>query len=424
MTAATTPTATSYYYNPPSGPEIVAGEGVWLYDRDGRAYLDCEAGTFNVSLGYGHPEVVHAVRAQAERLIHVTSQFATEPLDALARELVEIAPPNLDRVHLKTISGSTAVEGAIRMAQLHTGRSEVITLFRSHHGQTLATTGIAGSGARRRRLATHPLAALQVPDPYCYRCFYRERPETCGFLCVDRIDDFIAYASSGRIACVVIEPISGNGGNVVPPDGYLQALRRFCDEREIVLIFDEVQTGLGRTGEMFAADHFGVAPHAMAIAKGLGGSGLPIAAILAEERLTGLHRDEHAFTGGGNLLGAAAALATLRVLRAPGFLAHVREVGAAILERFHAMQRRLPAIGDVRGVGLMIGIELVDRAGRPDVRLANDVVARGLEYGVVLRASEYGRGSVIKVRPALVITTEEAELLCDRIERLLATATG
>ena len=397
---------------------MAGGRGVYAFDDQGRRYIDCAAGTFNLSLGYGHPEIVEVVRAQAGKLIHASSSFRTEPVMELVERLVGVAPANLNRVHLKVASGSEANEGAIKIAQHATGGRDVVTLFRSHLGQTLAMGSYSGAAFRREPFPNVHPNALCVPDPYCHRCFYRQRPETCGLLCADRIEDFIEYASSGRVACVMVEPISGNGGNIVAPPGYLRRLREICDERDIVLVFDEIQTGFGRTGRMFAADHFGVSPHIMTVAKGLGGSGLQVAAILTEERLVGLDGMHHSFTYGSNVLAAAAACKTIEILERPGFLDNVRRVGDFVQDRLREMRERLPRIGDIRGVGLMIGFEVVDADGRPDVDTTKRLIGGAMDHGLLLRSSLYGRGNVIKFRPPLVMTVDEAAEACERIERL------
>ncbi|MGV9266900.1 aminotransferase class III-fold pyridoxal phosphate-dependent enzyme [Kitasatospora sp. NPDC003701] len=414
--------ALQHYYCLPDDLRVVGGEGVYLYADDGRRYLDCSSGTFNLSLGYAHPEIVEVVREQAGRLIHVTSKFQTEPLNALVSKLAEVSPPNLTRVHLKSASGSDANESAVKIAQVHTGKSDVITLFRGHLGQTLGMIGASGAAFRRTPFPSHLPGVVHVPDPHCLRCFYRQERATCGLLCVERINDFIDYASTGRVACVVLEPISGNGGNVVPPDGYLQALKDLCEERGILLVFDEIQTGFGRTGRMFAADHFGVAPHMMTFGKGLGGAGMPIAGILTEERLTGVEGHHINSTFGGNVLAAAAALKTVEVIGRPGFLENVRDVGAHVLDRLRDLATKVPFVQEVRGVGLMIGIDIVDRDGRPDPALTNHLAERGLDCGLLLRTSLYGHGNVLKVRPALVMTRQEADEMCDLLERLFLSA--
>ncbi len=412
---------TGHYYYPPDDLRAARGEGVYLYDEDGRRYLDCSAGTFNLSLGYSHPEIVATIRERAGELVHVTSKFQTAPGNELVRRLVGIAPEGLDRVHLKSSSGSDANEAAIKMAQHHTGRTDVVSLFRGHLGQTISMIGASGAAFRRAPFSFASTGVLHVPDPYCGRCFYRQSRDNCGLLCVERINDFIDFASSGRVAAVIVEPISGNGGNIVAPDGYLARLRQLCDERDIVLIFDEIQTGFGRTGRMFAAEHFGVTPDVLTFGKGLGGSGLPIAGLLTRERMAGLAGHHINSTFGGNVLASAVAAKTIEIISRPGFLENVRETGAYIMERLRDLAGRVRCITDVRGVGLMIGVEVVDRAGRPSAELTGHLAEVAQRRGLLMRTSLYGFGNVLKVRPALIMQRAEAEEMCDRIEELFVT---
>jgi len=417
------PDASSVYY-PVSARRMVRGEGVYLFDDGGRPYIDCASATFNLSLGYGHPAVVSAIKEQSDQLIHVTSSFQTEPINRLSSRLVELAPKRITRAHLKVSGGSSANEGAIKMAQRVTGRRDVITLFRSHVGQTMAMTSLSGNAFRKAPFPQVFPGGLHVPDPYCFRCFYRQTPDSCGMLCVDRINDFLEFASSGSVAAVLVEPISGNGGNIVPPPGYFAKLRELCDLHDIKLIFDEVQTGIGRTAHMFAADYFGVEPDALTIAKGLGGSGAQIAGILASEELAGLPAHDHSFTHGANLLAAAAANATLDIIDDPVFLANVTATGTYILGRLEIMKNRYRCIADVRGVGLMIGIEIVDDAGEADSALTNWLAEEAMAHGLILRTSRYGLGNVLKIRPPLVLTLTEAELICDRLDAVMQGHSG
>jgi 4-aminobutyrate aminotransferase len=400
----------------------VRGAGVHIYDDAGREYIDCASGTFNVSLGHGHPEVLAAMRAQAELLVQGSAAYRSPLVDELHARLAEVAPAGLGKAYVKPCSGSTANEAAIRFAQHVTGRRDVVSLHRSHHGQTALTTCVSGDSRRRAGLAHQFAGTVHVPGPYCYRCFYRQEPRTCGLLCAERVADFVDHASSGSVACLIVEPVLGNGGNIVAPDGYLGVLRRLCDERGILLIFDEVQTGIGRTGRMFAAEHHGVVPDIITVGKGLGGAGAPIAAILASDALPPMPPDLPAFTNGGNLMAVAAALKTLEIVGRPPFLANVRRVGERILARVRALQERTPAIGDVRGSGLMIGVEIVRADGEPDGALTNRLARAGLDHGLVLRTSTYGRGNVLKIRPPLVLDDREADTLCSRFERLMETA--
>jgi 4-aminobutyrate aminotransferase-like enzyme len=190
-------------YHHVSDTVLVKGKGIYVYDAEGTRYIDCASATFNLSLGYGHPEVLQAVQEQAEKLIHVTSTFQTDPINAVVRKLVEVSPENLTLVHPKVSSGSVANEGAIKIAQHYTGKRDVITLFRSHLGQTMMMTSMSGNAFRKEPFPNLFPGSIQVPDPYCHRCFYKQKPQTCDFLCVDRINDFVEYASSGSVACIV-----------------------------------------------------------------------------------------------------------------------------------------------------------------------------------------------------------------------------
>jgi 4-aminobutyrate aminotransferase len=392
-------------------------EGIYVRDTQGRQYIDCASGTFDQPLGYKHPAVIEAVRQQMEHLAYVGTPLLGDTLLELAAKLVAISPPNLNRVHLRDITGSTAVEGAVKIAQAYTGKRDVITVFASHHGQTYYTTNLSGNAFRRQLYPVSGGGTLHVPAADCNRCFYKKSYPSCDLMCVDSIKTFIEYASSGSVAAVVVEPVLGNGGNIVPPKPYFKKLRQLCDEMGIILIFDEVQTGLGRLGHMFAADYFEVEPHIMVLAKGLGGP-VPRAAILLEERLEKMPRYQHSTTGGSSLVSAASALATIRVVQQPGFLEGVREVGTYLGNRLQSLQARYPFIGDVRGVGLMWGLEIVYGSGAPHVDLCNRLAHLGREHGLLLRTSRYGYGNVLKIRPPLIITHQQVDELMERLELL------
>lgn len=398
---------------------LVSGKGLRVWDSEGREYLDCVSGTFNLSLGHNHPDVVAAIKRQADELVFASSMFQTDPTNRVIELLVELTPSNLTRVNLRSSGGSTANEGAVKIAQLHTGRRDVIVPFRGHIGQTRATSALNGIARMRAPFPASYPNAVNVPDPYCLRCFYRQHPDSCGFWCVDRIDDFLSYASSGSVACMIIEPISGVGGNIIPPRGYLQRLREFCDERGIILIFDENQTSFGRTGYLTAAEAFGVQPHMMTVSKGLSGSGLALAGIVTEERLVGMDRSLHGFTSAGHPLAAAAAIVTLERVRQPEFLGNVRTVGAALLADLVVLRAVFPEIGDVRGLGLMLGVELSEPDGSRSPRLARAVHQALMTRGIITRVSEHGQGNTIELRPPLILTPEDGRLIADRFGEAL-----
>jgi 4-aminobutyrate aminotransferase-like enzyme len=389
------------------------GAGVRLVDPEGREFLDAASGTFNLPLGYDHPRVLEAVAAQLQLVTHVGSEFSRERASRFGESLIAEAPAGIGASWIRDVTGSTAVECAVKVAQKATGKRDVISLFLSHHGQTALTTSLSGSAFRR---ASFPdlgtLGVIQVPAPYCRRCFFRKTYPACDLLCVDQIPAFIDHASSGRVAAVIVEPVLGNGGNIVPPPDYFTRLREVCDDMGLLLIVDEVQTGLGRTGHFYACETFGIEPDIMVLAKGLGGIGLPVDV---------LEPFEHSFTSGGNMLALAAAEATVAVIRDGSFLAEVRRKGQVLGRLLGALADRHEIVAEARGVGLMWGLEIVDANGEPSSDLTNRIIARARNDGMILRGSRYGFGNVVKVRPALVATEPDLELIVERLDRSVAT---
>lgn len=400
--------------------KVAYGSGLLLVREDGVELLDAVSGTFNLPLGYNHPHVVEAVKRQVEKITHVSSSFVGPHVQELLQRLLALAPPGIDAGWVRDVVGSTAVECAIKMAQKYTGATDVISLFYSHHGQTQMTTALSGNSSRRRGFV-NPMSAysLRVPAPYCYRCFYRAKHPGCAFRCVTAIRDFIKHASNGRVACIIVEPILGNGGNIVPPEGYFEMLHKLCREESILLIADEVQTGIGRTGYMFASEALGLRPDIVVLAKGLGGIGLPIASVLMRSEINVLQPSEHSFTSGSNMLGVAAALATLDVVADQVFLREVRRKGEMLGQMLAELRRRFHFVGDARGRGMMWGLEIVCPDGAPDVERTRAILAVALErHRLILRSSQYGEGNVVKIRPALIATDDD---LAEIVTRLTAT---
>jgi len=399
------------------------GVGIRLFTEDNIEYIDAASGTFNLALGYDHPSLVKELREQVGKLVHMSSHF-TEPYVAdLLRQLLKDAPAKIDAGWMRDITGSTANECAVKVAQKYTGATDVISLFLSHHGQTLFTTGISGNAFRR---AEFPNASagngICVPGPYCFRCHYKSTYPRCDLLCADAIADFIEYASSGSVACMIVEPVLGNGGNIVPPPGYFKRLRQICDEHQILLIADEVQTGLGRTGFMYASTSMDIQPNIITLAKGLGGIGVPVGAVLMEERINGLQKHEHSFTSGSNMLSLVAAKKTVEVLSEPGFLENVRKNGELLGKLLQGLKKKHGCIGDVRGIGLMWGLEIVSDHNAPDSAKTTAIVDRAFEaQRLILRGSRYGFGNVVKVRPALVSTQDDLTEIVDRLSKTISS---
>jgi 4-aminobutyrate aminotransferase len=404
--------------------EIIRGDGVTLFDKDGNIYLDGVSGTFNVALGYAHPKIVSAVTDQVSRVSHVSSHHTKPHIRNLFDMLFAHAPEGITRGWLRDITGSTANEGAIKMAQKATGKKDIITFFLSHHGQTSMTTAISGNAFRREGFPDSSSPnSIKVPPPNCASCFYGAARETCNMKCVDKIDDFIQYASSGSVAAIMIEPVIANGGNIVPPIGYFAALEKFCRERKIAIIADEVHTGMGRCGEIFASKALGLNPDIITLGKGLGGIGIPVAAILMRPEYDVLKNYDHSFTSGGNMLAITAAKETVRTIEEEKILDHVKRLEPVIGAALEKLKSQHSVIKDVRGIGFMWGIELVDENGKDDPALTTDVAALAFDnHNLIIRGTRYGYGNVIEFRPALVAQEHEILEMVNRIGKAITDA--
>ena len=407
-----------------SSVHFTKGKGIRLYTPENDEYIDAVSGTFNIALGYSHPELVDVLKTQLEDLVHVSSSFTGELAQNVLDSILDHAPEHITDGWMRDIIGSTANEGAVKIANKYNGKNEVISLSMSHHGQTLYATSISGNAFRRKSFS-NTLSTQNgiVPAPYCYRCPYSAKgAPACGFLCTEAIHDYIEYSSSDNVSCIIIEPILGNGGNIVPPEGYFERIRKICDEEDIVLIADEVQTGIGRTGHMFASEYYDIEPDIITLAKGLGGIGIPAAAILYRSEYAVLEKFEHSYTSGGNLLSLAATQKTMEVVSREGFLENVRENGKILGVLLNTLKENYGhIIGDVRGIGYMWGLEIVDKNGAPDVDLANRIIELALtDHKMILRGSRYGFGNVVKVRPALTATLDDIEEICSRLNKLFS----
>jgi 4-aminobutyrate aminotransferase len=396
------------------------GEGAMIEDVDGNRFLDFNAGIAVASTGHCHPKVVEAIEEQSKRLIHMSgTDFYYENMVQLAEKLAAIAPgPGRHRVYFGN-SGTEATEAAMKLARYHTGRDKFIAFTGSFHGRTMGALSLTGSKVVQRK-GFGPLIPgvthAHFPDPY-------RRPEGVSaddyaVSCVRYIEDelFRTIVPAEEVAGIVVEPIQGEGGYLVPPKAFLEELRHLADRHGILLIFDEVQCGMGRTGKMWAAEHFGVAPDIFTTAKGIA-SGLPLSAMIARAEVMDWGPGAHASTFGGNPVAVAAALATIELLEKE-LIANAAEIGNHLLERMRHWPKRFRHVGDVRGLGLMIGFELVrdqhtkDRAPELRDRIQELAFERGL---LVLGA---GRNT-IRLCPPLVITRDQADFALDTLEGCL-----
>lgn len=420
--------STSYMRPYPFVPDH--GEGVWLTDVDGNTMLDFFAGIAVSTTGHAHPHVVKAVQEQVTRFTHVClTDYPQEITTSLAERMVNHVerPGERWRVFFGN-SGAEAVEAAVKLARNHTGRSHIISTIGSFHGRTYGAITLTGSKTKYKR-GFGPLLpnVSHVPYPNPFRPPLGATAETCGQAVIDHIEGlFQTIIPADEVAAIIIEPMQGEGGYIVPPADFLPKLRALCDKYGIMLIFDEVQAGMGRTGKMYSFQHSDVQPDIITVAKGIA-SGMPISAMLAKESVMTWPVGSHGSTYGGNPVAAAAAHATLDLLEGvvkhPGcgasLMDNAADVGAYLMAELRSMQAEFPFIGDVRGEGLFIGIEFVTADGRPDGKL-RDAASMAM-FGRGLLNLDCGE-AVIRISPPLILTREEAatglELMRDALRSL------
>ena len=386
------------------------GKGVYVWDVDGNKFLDFAAGIAVNSTGHSHPAVVKAIQEQAEKFIHISSDFYHENWIELSEYLDRIAPFEEDAVVFATNSGTESMETALKLARYHTERSQFIAFLGGFHGRTHGSVTLTASKPHYHR-GFYPLmnGVTHIPFPDPYRPVLQMNPgEDVGDAVIRYLEEsiFAHLLPPQDVAGIIIEPIQGEGGYVVPPAGFFPKLRELCTRYGILLIADEVQSGVGRTGKWWAIENFGVEPDIITTAKGIA-SGVPFGAMIARKSVTTWKKGSHGNTYGGNPLACAASLETLKLIDG-GYLQNAAEVGAYCLEKLTQMQTRHTSIGMVRGIGLMIGIEFVkDRATREPADVLRDVIVdRAFEKGLLT----LGCGSsTIRVSPPLCITKSEID---------------
>jgi 4-aminobutyrate aminotransferase len=396
------------------------GEGAIVEDVDGNRFLDFNAGIAVVATGHCHPRVVEAIQKQAVRLIHMSgTDFYYEGMVALAEKLAEIAPGDAPRRVSFGNSGAEAIEGSIKLARYATGRDKIIAFFGGFHGRTMGALSLtARKAVQRGHFGPLIPGVVHAPYPYCYRCPFGRQPESCAVECVKHIEDTLlkTIAPPEETAAIAIEPVLGEGGYVVPPQRFFDELARVATQNGILLIFDEVQSGMGRTGKMWAAEHFGAAPDILAVAKGIA-SGMPLGATVARASLMTWPPGAHASTFGGNPVCCAAALATIALLE-EGLVENAARMGAHLMDRMREWPARFPQVGEVRGLGLMIGIELVrdQRTREKAPELRDRVLRQAFERGLlVLGAGD----NTIRLCPPLVITRDQCDFAMETLEECL-----
>jgi 4-aminobutyrate aminotransferase len=397
---------------------VERGEGAYIIDTNGDRYLDFTCGIGVTNIGHCHPLVVAAAREQVGKIIHAQANiFYHQPMLRLVAALREVVPPALDTFFFSN-SGAEAVEGAVKLARHATGRPNVIVFQGSFHGRTNQTMAMTTSKTIYRQ-HYQPLAAgvFVTPFPYSYR--YGWDPEETSRWCLKELRYLLASQTApSETAAIIVEPVLGEGGYVVPPPSFLPGLRQICDEHGILLIADEVQSGLGRTGRFFAVEHFGVVPDVLIMAKGLA-SGFPLSGLAAPRALMDRWMPgTHGGTYGGNAVACAAAEATIRVMQ-DGVVENAAQMGAVLMDGLQEIQGRYPALGDVRGLGLMVGAEFTHRDGSPAANLVKEIIARCQnERLLLLNCGTYN--NVIRWIPPLIVTQEQIETALGIFERALA----
>jgi 4-aminobutyrate aminotransferase/(S)-3-amino-2-methylpropionate transaminase len=392
---------------------IAEAHGAVLVDVDGRELIDFAGGIGVINVGHAHPKVVAAIKDQAEKYIHTCFHIAMyEPYVDLAARLNELAPGDFHKMTLLANSGAEAVENAVKIARHATKRPAIIALENAFHGRTLLGMTLT-SKVKPYKHGFGPFAPeiYRMPSAYCYRCPFGLKPQTCGTACADHLEEFFTgNVAADQVAAVIAEPIQGEGGFITPPPDYFAKLQAICKKHGIVLIVDEVQSAMGRTGKMFAIEHWGVAPDLVTTAKSLAG-GLPLAAVTGRaELMNEPHVGGLGGTFAGNPIACRAALAVLEILLGDGLLDRAVQLGEKVRGRMDALQRKYELVGDVRGKGPMLAMELVrDREKKtPAADETKRLVKLCYDKGLVL-VSCGSHGNVVRTLMPLVITDEQLD---------------
>lgn len=399
---------------------VVDSEGCYLYTEDGRKVLDLASGVAVNNLGAKNPRVVEAIKKQLDTMIHVGHNVVYNmSYVELAEKLVELTGGDT-KVYFSN-SGAEANEGAIKLAKYVTGRPGVISFKNSFHGRTIGCVSVTGSSSAYRKYYEPLLPSVYWADyANCYRCPFGREKGKCAMECLSQFDTIFGKLIDPEcVAAIIVEPVQGEGGYIVPEKAFLEGLRKICDKHGIMLIFDEVQTGIGRTGELYAYQTFGVKPDILTSAKALGG-GIPLSAVIAKKEIMDKWpAGAHGGTFGGNPLACAAALETLRIIDEDGLLDNCKKMGSYFKTRLMELKNKYPnVIGDVRGVGLMIAMEIVDEDGKPDAKMTAEIKEKALDRDVLLLTCGSDHNVVRFIAP-LIITEKEIDIVIDVIDDIL-----
>ncbi len=412
-------------------PLPVAGaEGRYFWDYDGKRYLDFSSQLINVNIGHQHPKMIAAIKEQADTLCTIGPPMGNDKRSELAKLVADVAPGHLNRVFF-TNGGAEANENAIKLARWHTGRHKIIARYRSYHGATAGAISLTGDPRRWQAEPGLP-GIVRMFDPYTYRC-PAGHPDPCP-VCSGgpHLEEILQYEGPEQVAAVIMETVVGTNGIIVPPDGYLQSIREVCDRYGIVLIFDEVMAGFGRTGEWFACNHWDVTPDIMTVAKGINSGYVPLGAMVVSDKISDWIKDRF-FAGGltysGHPLACATGVASIEAFHEENIVENAASVGAYMGERLSALADTHPSIGEVRGKGMFWGVELVRNretremlvpfnAGGDAAEPIGRITKAAMERGLSLMA----HWNVVIAAPPLTITREEVDEAIGVLDEVLAIA--
>jgi 4-aminobutyrate aminotransferase/(S)-3-amino-2-methylpropionate transaminase len=403
---------------------VAESEGAIIRDVDGNEYIDFATGISCLNIGHRNPEVIEAIKEQLDKYLHLCFHVTPyEPYIRVAEKLVNMAPGSFDKKVVLVNSGAEAVENAVKVARRHSGKPAIITFEYAFHGRTRLAMSLTGQvNPYKYGFGTLDPAVYRMPYAYCYRCSFGLEYPACNMRCVEYIKNMLSvHISPDEVAAIIAEPVQGEGGFIVPPKEFIQGLRKICDENNILFIADEVQSGMGRTGKMFAVEHSNVVPDIIAMAKSLGG-GLPLAATISRaDVIDTVQVGGLGGTFGGNPLSCVAALKTIEIVQ--GLLDNVPKLGTLLMDRLREMQEKYEAIDDVRGIGLMVGVELVkDRKTKePAKDLRDKVLSECHKNGlIIIGAGAYH--NVIRFLPPLNISEELLNKGLDIFENAIKTS--
>ncbi|HEY3168146.1 MAG TPA: acetyl ornithine aminotransferase family protein [Candidatus Binatia bacterium] len=402
---------------------VKEGRGMVIEDVDGNLFLDFMAGIAVASTGHSHPRVVQAIEAQARKFLHICgSDYYYEPMVDLAEKLSRLAPGTGTKKVFFTNSGTEAVEAAFKLARYHTKRQHVVAFHGAFHGRTLGSLSLTASRSSHRAHFGPLIPGVHhVPYGFCHRCPYQLEHPSCGIECIGVLEKvlFRYEVRPEEVAAIFVEPIQGEGGYVVPPPEYLPMLQELCRKHGILLVLDEIQSGFGRTGRMFACEHWGIEPDILCTAKGIA-SGMPLGAMIARDEISTWTRSTHGSTFGGNPVACAAALATIQLLE-EGLVKNAAVVGGFLKENLMALRSRFAEISEVRGLGLMVGVEFErnDGSHAPDAKLRDRVMQKCFEKGLLLLSCGE---STLRFCPPLIVAEKEVATAIGLFEAAIAEA--